>query len=55
MLCSISQYMQMKIANLFSSSSLINQEEEEERNKLKGVVIPHRHGVRTVGKLNQHF
>jgi hypothetical protein len=54
MLCSISQYMQMKIANLFSSSSLINQEDEE-RNKLKGVVIPHRHGVRTVGKLNQHF
>ena len=54
MLCSISQYMQMKIANLFSSSSLINQEDEE-RNKLKGVVIPHRHGVRTVGKLDQHF
>jgi hypothetical protein len=54
MLCSISQYMQMKKANLFSSSSLINQEDEE-RNKLKGVVIPHRHGVRTVGKLNQHF
>jgi hypothetical protein len=46
--------MQMKIANLFSSSSLINQEDEE-RNKLKGVVIPHRHGVRTVGKLDQHF